>query len=149
MTWPDVVSALSLIVIAIALVVGTAAWIRWLNELQRMAATFEETMNSLHRDASPALGSIRSLADDASHVVRTVRSEVDHYSRHTSDVRERLANLVDDVEDRLRDLETVVDIVQFEVEETALDVAAALRASRRSASVFGAMKRAFLGRSRR
>ena len=149
MSWTEIVSALSLVVIAGVLTVSTIAWLRWLYETRRIAMAFEQALGSLQRDAGPALASVRTLTDDAGAVVKTVRGEVEHYARHAEDVRERLGGLVDDVEDRLRDLETVVDIVQFEVEETALDVAAALRTTRRSASILGAMKRAFLGRSRR
>lgn len=149
MDWPEVVSALSLGVIAVVLTVSAIAWLRWLNELRGIASAFERALASLHQDAEPALKSVRGLAEDAGAIVKTVRSEVDHYSRRSEDVRKRIGGLIEDVEERLQDLETVIDIVQFEVEETALDVAAALRTTRRSASIFGAMRRAFLGRRRR
>lgn len=149
MAWTEVVSALSLLAIAMVLVVCAIALLKWLYELRRIATTVERMLGSFEQDAGPTLQSLRALADDAGSVVKTVRGEVDHYARHSEAVRQRLGGLIDDVEDRLRDLETVVDIVQFEVEETGLDVAAALRTTRRSASIFGAMKRAFLGRSRR
>ena len=51
-------------------------------------------------------------------------------------------------EERLQDVGTLLDILHEEVEDTVLDVAAALRTTRRGVSVFGAMKRALLKRRR-
>ena len=64
------------------------------------------------------------------------------------DLRARLQRAADAAEGRLGDLEALLDVLYEEVEETALDVASALRTTRRGASVLSAMKRAFLRRSR-
>ena len=44
--------------------------------------------------------------------------------------------------------DALIDVLQYEVEETALDIAAAMRTTRRGTTVLRAMKRAFLGRGR-
>lgn len=148
MGWTDIVSAVSLAVIAVMLVICGVAWLRWLRELQRFEDQVERLVTALDYDARPALQSARKLADDAGAVVARVRSEVDGFADSAKDVRERLGKATKAVEERVRDMETVVDLVQFEVEETALDIAAALRTTRRSTQVLRAMKRAFLGRTR-
>jgi hypothetical protein len=56
---------------------------------------------------------------------------------------------VDRIEDRLVDLDTLVDVVQEEVEETVLDVSAALRTTRRGSALAGTVKRLLFGKSRR
>jgi hypothetical protein len=66
----------------------------------------------------------------------------------SKDLRARIRRATNAAEVRLSDLETLLDIVYEEVEDTALDVAAALRTTRRGAGVFAAMKRAFLRRGR-
>ena len=78
----------------------------------------------------------------------TIREEVDGFADVSRDVRDRIGDLAESVEERLDDLETVVDILHEEIEETALDIAAALRSTRRGASVVRAVKRVFLGRGR-
>lgn len=146
MVWAEAVSAIALAVIAVVLAVCGVAWLRWLRELERLAGGIERLVTALDLEARPAITSVRSLADDASGIVRTIKAEVDHYRDRSEDVRERVAKLLDGIEDRVRDLEAVIDIVQFEIEESALDFAAALRTTRRSASILKAMKHALFGR---
>ncbi len=117
-------------------------------EVRVLMRTLERTVDHLDRDARPALDSARKLVDDASHLVSAVRSETDGILHSSKDVRKRMERLVDRTEERLHDLDALIDVVQTEVEETALDVAAALRTTRRGASVFRSMKRAFLKRGR-
>ena len=61
------------------------------------------------------------------------------------DIRTRVGNAADAAESRLLDLEALLDVVQEEVEETVLDVAAALRTTRRGSTILRSMKRIFLG----
>lgn len=148
MNWAVAVSAISTAAIAVVLLVCGIAWLRWLSELQRLAGSVERLVDVLDRDARPALQSARSLAEDAGKMVAAVRSEVDGFAGAASDVRQRVTRAARAADERIRDLEALLDVVQYEVEETALDVAAALRTTRRGASVLGAMKRAFVGRGR-
>lgn len=148
MNWAEVVTAISTAVIAVvALAVGVAA----LTAIRHMAGlrkVLERLAESLERDARPVLQSVRAMVDDASGVVASVRKEADGFIGASHDLRDRLELLVSRTEERLQDLDALVDVLQYEIEETALDVAAALRTTRRGASVFRAMKRAFLRRGR-
>lgn len=148
MEWAAVVSAVSTAVIAVVVVAVAVVGLRLLAELNRAAKRIERVADVLDRDARPALISARTVVEDVAKVVATVRSEVDGMVETSRDVRSRVNRLSHSVEDRLQDLEALLDVVQYEVEETALDVAAALRTTRRGASVFRTMKRAFLGRGR-
>lgn len=148
MNWAVAVSAISTAVIALVLLVCGVAWLRWLAELQRLADSAERLLDILDRDARPALQSARAVVEDAGKMVASVRREVDGITDTAQDVRERVSRVARSADERLRDMEALLDVVQYEVEETALDVAAALRTTRRGASVLGAMKRAFVGRGR-
>jgi len=148
MGWTDVVTAISTSILAILSVGLIVAFIFWLREARRLMGSVERVVNSLDRDARPALESARGIIDDAGKVMATIREEVDGFADVSRDVRDRVGDLAEAVEERLEDLETVVDILHEEIEETALDVAAALRSTRRGVSVVRAVKRAFLGRGR-
>lgn len=148
MGWTDVVTAISTSILAILSVGLIVAFIFWLREARRLMGSVERVVNSLDRDARPALESARGIIDDAGKVMTTIREEVDGFADVSRDVRDRVGDLAEAVEERLEDLETVVDILHEEIEETALDVAAALRSTRRGVSVVRAVKRAFLGRGR-
>jgi uncharacterized protein YoxC len=148
MSWADVVTAISTAVIAVvALSVGVAA-LAAIRHMSALRAVLERVAESLERDARPVLQSVRSVVEDATGVIAAVRSEADGFIGASHDLRDRLERLVGRTEERLQDLDALVDVLQYEVEETALDVAAALRTTRRGASVFRAMKRAFLRRGR-
>jgi len=77
-------------------------------------------------------------------MVAGVREEVDQLVATSRDLRGRVSDAAGALDDRVRDLEAVLDVLQEEVEETALDVAAALRATRRGASLLRGLKRVFL-----
>ena len=64
------------------------------------------------------------------------------------DVKRKLQALVDRVEEKLADLETLYDLVHGEVEDAALDVAATLRSVRRGNGMLGRVRRLLVaGRS--
>ena len=58
-----------------------------------------------------------------------VRQEVGRFAQTGRRIRRKLVRGVDRIEAKLADLETLYDVVHDEVEDTALDVAAALRSS--------------------
>jgi uncharacterized protein YoxC len=148
MGWAEVVTAISTAIVALGVVVAGVMAVVTLNEFRSLARAVQRVTELLERDARPTLDSARRLVDDAQHVVSSVRREADDIVHSSQDVRERMQRLLERTEERLQDLDALIDVVQYEVEETALDVAAALRTTRRGATVFRAVKRAFLGRGR-
>ena len=144
MGWAEVVTAISTAIIAAGVVIAGIT----MNEFRSLARAVQRVAELLERDARPTLDSARRLVDDAQHVVSSVRREAEDIVDSSQDVRERMQRLLKRTEERLQDLDALIDVVQYEVEETALDVAAALRTTRRGATVFRAMKKAFLGRGR-
>jgi len=145
MGWAETVTAISTAIIALAVIATGVAVMFTLKQFRSLQAG---TIELLERDARPTLDSARRLIDDAQHVVGSVRTEADGIVHSSKDVRKRVEALMERTEERLKDLDALIDVVQYEVEETALDVAAALRTTRRGASVFRTMKRAFVGRGR-
>jgi uncharacterized protein YoxC len=148
MVWAEVLTAISTAIIALVVLAVGVMLLALQRDVRALMRTVDRTVDHLDRDARPALDSARKLVDDASQLVSTVRSETDGIVHSSKDVRKRLEQLINRTEDRLHDLDALIDVVQTEVEETALDVAAALRTTRRGASVFRSMKRAFLKRGR-
>lgn len=148
MGWAEVVTAISTAIIACGVVAAGVVVVVTMNEFRALARSVQRVAEMLERDARPALDSARRLVDDTQHVVSSVRREAEDIVHSSQDVRERMQRLLQRTEERLQDLDALIDVVQYEVEETALDVAAALRTTRRGGTVLRAVKRAFLGRSR-
>ncbi|HWP36900.1 MAG TPA: hypothetical protein VNL18_05025, partial [Gemmatimonadales bacterium] len=115
---------------------------------QKAFRAVAEVSRALEQDGRPALQSVRTAADEAGRVATALRQEVDGLVGASRRIRTQATEIADRVAERARDLEVVLDILQEEVEDTALDVAAALRATRRGAGVFRSLKRAVLGRRR-
>ena len=139
MDWAETVTALSTALIAVMLSVACVVLILLLRTLTK----------TFNKDGKPAIESFRAMVDDATAVVGTVKGEVEGLADTSKGIRKRAERAATSIEDRLRDIETLVDVVQEEVEDTALDIAAALRTTRRGGKLFKRMKRALLRRGRR
>lgn len=133
MPW-EALTAISVAILALMSLALGAAAMMWLRRLGRV----------LDRDGQPVLQAARAVAEDAGKIVSQLRGEVEQVVAASRALRVRVSGAAESLDDRARDLEAVLDILQDEVEETALDVAAALRATRRGTTVIRAVKRAFL-----
>jgi methyl-accepting chemotaxis protein len=149
MGWAEALTALSTAAIAVMLTAGCVALALMLRDVRKLLVDLGALTKTLDADGKPAIQSLRGLIDDASGVVATVKSEVDGLADTSKGIRKRAERAATSIEDRLRDIEALVDVVQEEVEDTALDVAAALRTTRRGGKLFKRMKRALLRRGRR
>lgn len=85
---------------------------------------------------------LANLTADARAVADRLKIEIDGYADLAGDTRARLKGAVDAVQTRLEDLDSLADVLQDEIEETALSAASLLRTVRRSGAVLGAARRA-------
>ena len=137
-TWAAVVAALSLAVIALATIVVAASTVA-------AALGMRAFLRAIEHLAGPALSDVRGLLDN-------IRTEAEAITGTSRDLRERIVAAADAAGERLSDLGAVLDVMQEEVEDTALDVAATVRNVRRGLSVWRLGRRALQrarGRKRR
>jgi len=120
--WVGVVTAISLAVIALAALVTATAVI---------AAAFgvRAALKVLRGIAGPAIADVRQL-------IGSIKIEADSLVGTSRDVRHRIVKAVDAAEDRLTDLDALAEVMQQELEETALDAASTMRDVRRGLSVW-------------
>jgi methyl-accepting chemotaxis protein len=148
MVWAEAVTAVSTAIIAVMLLAAGILALSLLRDVRDLVRTAQRAIDTLERDARPALLAAKGITEDASKAVSAFKDEAGHVAKSVKDVRERFEVMIDRTEERLHDLDALIDVVHYEVEETALDIAAALRTTRRGATVVRAMKRAFLGKGR-
>jgi methyl-accepting chemotaxis protein len=140
MAW-QAVGAIALVVLAVTGIGLAIAVVAWLRRAGRAAERVARLAELLEREAPPLLAAARSLADDTRLMVGGLRAEISELVAGSRRLRAGIEEAAGALAERARELEVVLDILQEEVEETALDVAAALRGTRRGISLLGALKR--------
>ena len=134
-TWVGVVSALSLAIIALAALVGMVAVIA-------AALGVRAAVKAIKNLAGPAITDVRQL-------ITSIKSEADALVGTSRDVRNRIIRAADAAEERLTDLDSLAEVMQGELEETALDAAATMRDVRRGLSVWRWGRKLLKGKKRR
>jgi hypothetical protein len=134
-TWVGVVSAVSLAVIALATLVAAVA-------IAAAALGVRAAVKALKGFAGPAIGDVRQL-------IASIKTEADALVGASRDVRQRIVRAADAAQDRLTDLDSLTEVLQEELEETALDAAATMRDVRRGLSVWRWSRKLLKGKKRR
>lgn len=134
-TWVGVVSALSLAIIALAALVGAGA-------IVAAALGVRAAVKALKGFAGPAIADVRQL-------IASIKNEADALVGASRDVRQRIVNAADAAEERLTSLDALAEVMQQELEETAIDAAATMRDVRRGMSVWRWSRKLLKGKKRR
>ena len=146
--WVGPTMAISLAIMAIsffalALMVGLAA-----RSVARQAEALTRALTQLKADLGPALSGIREITDQGRELTTMVKEEATAMVGTSRRLRERVEDGADRLQERLEDLEALYDVMEEEVQETALDFATALRTIRTGGGWFRRLKRLVRGRRR-
>ena len=133
--WVGVVSAISLTIIALAALLGGTAIIV-------AALDVRWALKALKGAAGPAIADVRQL-------ISSIRTEADALVGASRDVRQRIVRAADAAEERLTALDSLAEVMQEELEETAIDAAATMRDVRRGLSVWRFGRKLLKGRKRK
>jgi hypothetical protein len=139
--WVAPTAAISLVVIAVSMLGAAAALayaaLRIVAETRKVSSLIQSHQD----DVAQALAGTRRLLDQGQDVMVLLRQEIGAFTQTSRRIRRKLVRGVDNVEAKLADLETLYQLVHEEVEDTALDVAAALRTSRQGDGMLGRVRR--------
>ena len=139
--WVAPTIAISLAVIALSIVAAAVAAGVAALRLSGQARKIADVVDSLQDDVGQAVKAARQLTEQAQDLVLLVRNEAGAYAQTGRRLRRKVVRGVDRIEGRLADLESLYNVVHDEVEDTALDVAAALRSVRRGNGMLGRVRR--------
>ena len=134
-TWVGVVSAISLAIIAVAALVAAVA-------ISAAALGVRAAVKALKGFAGPAISDVRQL-------IGSIKTEADALVGTSREVRQRIVRAVDAAEERLTSLDALAEVMQEELEETAIDAAATMRDVRRGLSVWRWGRKLLKGKKRR
>ncbi len=133
-TWVGVVSAVSLAIIAVAALVTAVG-------ITVAALGVRAAVKALKGFAGTAIADVRQL-------IGSIKTEADALVGTSRDVRRRIVRAVDAAEERLTSLDALAEVMQDELEETALDAAATMRNVRRGLSVWRWSRKLLKGKKR-
>lgn len=139
--WVGPTIAISLAMMALSMFSVAAAAAIAAFRLSGQARKIAAVVDGLQDDVAQALKAARQLTEQAQDVMVLVRHEAGAFAQTGRRLRRKVVRGVDRIEGRLADLESLYDVVHEEVEDTALDVAAALRSARRGNGMLGRVRR--------
>ncbi|MFI5281014.1 MAG: hypothetical protein ACHQU1_10985 [Gemmatimonadales bacterium] len=126
-SWIGPTIAISLVVIAASfLVMGSVALLVGMG---------------LRKQSRALRAQVAAFTLEARGVTLRLKGELEGFADLSADARQRLKGAIDTVDGRLKDLDALVEVVQEEAEETALDVASFIRTVRRTGGILGAARR--------
>lgn len=128
------VVALSFVVIAIGVLVILS---RLTGPIRKASAVIESTQDDVKR----WLVGVQRITEQAQDLLVVVRQEAGAFAQTSKRLRRQAVRGADRIQAKLQDLETLYDVIHEEVEDTALDVAAALRSVRRGNGMLGRVRR--------
>jgi uncharacterized protein YoxC len=139
--WVGPTMAISLAVIALSIVCAAIVVLIAVARLSGQVKKIGAVVEGLQDDVTEGVSSVRRLIEQGQDLMVVVRNEVGAFAQTSRQLRRKVTKGVDRIEGKLADLETLYDLVHDEVEDTALDVAAALRSARRGNGMLGRVRR--------
>lgn len=125
--WTNGVLALVVLLLACAaLVTLIMVMITMRKSILRTSAVVEK----LAADSGPLLASVNAVATDAREVVAMLRTDVERVTDAAGAISDQLLDMADAATQRVDELNAVIDVLQDEIENTAIGAVAAVRGVR-------------------
>ena len=140
--WVGPTMAISLVIIALAFLVIAASTALAAKKAAEEMQQLSRVLESLRADLGPALHAVQLVSGEGQRLAAMIGSEAEELVRSSRQLREGL-------QERLANLEAVYEVLEEEIEDTAIDVAVTLRTFRSGAGWFGRIRRLLGGGRRR
>lgn len=152
-TWVGPTVAISLLVIALCVLGMVLGAIIALREGIERGESLAREVGELRRELAPALQALGRLGKEGAEIADMAKEEVREIVYSARRLRKDVEKGITRTRRRIADFEAVVDVVQDEFEETALDVTSALHTVRTGSGMLGQLRRLIIaprrGRGRR
>ncbi len=129
--------AWSTIILGMAVLGVLAVSVVLLLQLRRLTGALLQRLDRLERDAAPFLEKSRQVAENLAVITQTAREEAVKFHQTVSRLNHRLQETSQAMEKRVQEFSALLDLLQAEAEELALDTAAAVRGLRAGARTLG------------
>ena len=122
--------AVSTIVLTVAVLGVLVALVLALLQLRKLTRSLGDVAQRLGKDAGPVIEKARSVAENVDFITAAVRTDVQKLNESVASLNQRLIGASERMEERIQDFTALVEVLQGEAEDLALDTAAAVRGVR-------------------
>jgi len=140
-TWVGSVVAIALVLIAMAFLIIAGILIRLALDFKAQSDRMAEHMDRLSTELGPTLTALASLVREADSLKHSVRHEAEAILLTSRRLRRRITRGADRIQERFEELDALYEVLQEEVEDTSLGVAAAVRTVRTGVGLGGKFAR--------
>lgn len=124
------VEAVATIVLTLAVLGVLVGVLGVLKQLKTLTRSVGSVAKQLEKEAAPVMERARSVAANVDYISAVVRQDVEQLNESVSRLNNRLKEASEDMEERIQDFTALVEVIQGEAEDLALDTAAAVRGMR-------------------
>ena len=147
--WVGPTMAIALVIIALSFVIIAAVAAIVGREAAQALDTLSKEVGELREELQPTMQSVRAMSEEAQGLASQLKVEAGEIIRTSSEIRHDVRSGVSRIRERLEDLDALAEVMQEELEETALDVAARVRSVRTGAGIIGRIRRLLVRGGRR
>jgi uncharacterized protein YoxC len=122
-TWASGIASIALMVLTVALV--PAAW-----NFRKSYSKISDMMDRIYGDINPIMRHASTIADNVNYITTAVRVDVQKLSQTVASANQRLMSSVDLAEERIKDLNALLAVVQEEAEAGFISTASTIRGVR-------------------
>jgi len=122
-TYASGFASIALMILTIALV--PAAW-----NFRKSYAKISDMMDRIYGDINPIMRHASTIADNVNYITTAVRVDVQKLSQTVASANQRLMSSVDIAEERIKDLNALLAVVQEEAEAGFISTASTIRGVR-------------------
>jgi hypothetical protein len=134
----DMASGTLQILVLLAGLIALVAMAATALALRHAITRLQDTVDRLVGDAKPLLHQATRASEDARDVIKLVRHEAEKIAGATGAVADRLLDVSQAAEERLDQVNALLDVLKDEVQDTAISAAASVRGMRVGAVALGA-----------
>jgi len=133
----DTIALAADVAILVAAVTLTVAAIVFIGLMRRWYRMMGEVRGSVHQHLGPVSDRARSISDNVQFITQALRTDVERLNASVKALTARLHQASDHMEERIREFNALMEVVQEEAEDIFLDTAATVRGVREGARSMG------------
>ena len=128
--WFERVTGIASVVLTLTIIILSAALIPAAWNFRKSYKKVSDMLDKVYGDINPLMRHASSIADNVDYVSTAIRVDIQQVSQTVAAVNQRLQQAVDAAEDRIHQLNALLEVVQEEAESAFVTTASTIRGVR-------------------